>query len=128
MTANYASGTKRGTSESTHPVRVDLPSDFGGPSSSFGANTTQLATELTRYGGVAVAKDISGFPGEAPRVAEPDPNQNASNPLAIEPQAVMAIGSSAGGLEACSALLEKMPAAHSLALILCSISIPGTGA
>lgn len=35
-----------------------------------------------------------------------------------EPQAVVAIGSSAGGLEACSHLLEAMPAQHRLALIL----------
>ncbi|MCA3640300.1 MAG: response regulator [Methylobacterium sp.] len=43
----------------------------------------------------------------------------------MEPQGVLAIGSSAGGLEACSQLLETMPPQHGLALILVQHLDPG---
>lgn len=46
------------------------------------------------------------------------PDQQHPGGVDAEPQGILAVGSSAGGLEACSGLLEAMPAQHAMAIIM----------
>ena len=59
-----------------------------------------------------------GTPSVAIACVEPSPSSVSERPPSLDQLGIVAIGASAGGLEACTALVDALPREHGMALIL----------